>query len=227
MRKTLAPTAGALVVAAALLSSGCIVRETSHTLCLEPDGWVTWTVIDRNIHAEADTPEQRLTEETTFMDSVAAQSHSAAVAFRALGGSQLVTQVVSYDWPFAVLTQARFENVAELWQQYFDGVGMAATSRLTSDGDRTTWTIVVDTAQENDPDDPEVADSLESLLENEPTITLFMRHGEFVAATGFEIEDDGRVAVLEDLDEKADGKSTLVLSLTWTGRESWKTPAVR
>jgi len=43
----------------ALSSAGCLVKEKSDTLCLEPDGSVRWTIVERDIHAVADTPAER------------------------------------------------------------------------------------------------------------------------------------------------------------------------
>jgi hypothetical protein len=210
------------IVAIAVGSAGCLVKETTGALCLEPDGAVRWTVIERNIHATGDTPADRQREEDEFMALVAADQHPNAVAFRALGGSDVRTEVVSARWPFAVLTEARFPDVAGLLQQLFDRVGeIRGQSVLERSGSRTTWKITVDYDPDAEQPGADNGDELPtSLLSGDPPV-FFMRHGQFVDAVGFEISDDGRVAKPKDLSDRDwDKEPRLVLSLTWVAAEA-------
>ena len=205
-----------------LVSAGCLVKESTSTLCLEPDGSVRWVVLERDIHATGDTPADRQREEDEFMALVAADRHPNAVAFRALGSADVRTEVVSSRWPFAVLTEARFPDVAGLLQQLFDRVGeIRGQSKLERSGNRTTWRITVD--YDPDLEEPESDDadaSLLSLFGDDPPV-FFMRHGQFVDAVGFEMSDDGRVAKLKELsDRNWDKEPHLVLSLSWVAAET-------
>ena len=216
MRHRLMITAAGLV-ASAVLSSGCLVKESHHTLALEPDGSVRWLALDRDIHAVADTAAARLREETDFMARVANERHPTAVGLLALGAVGVKTQVVSADWPFVVTTEARFDNIAELWQRFFALTGMKGSNTLTRDGNRTTWTLVVDTKEETvgTASDDE-RKGIESLLDGDEGPVLVIRQGRFVESVGFDIADDGRVATLDDLSERDwDKEPRLVLSLTW------------
>jgi hypothetical protein len=211
----------------ALSSAGCLVKEKSDTLCLEPDGSVRWTIVERDIHAVADTPADRMREESEFMGLVARDEHDAAVAFRALGGTDIRTLILSADWPFAVSTEARFADLGRLWQRYFDLAGVHATSRLLRDGNRTTWTLVVDSDQTTDTSGDKDSKSLSAMTEQEFAPVLMMRHGEFVDASGFIVDDDGRTAKLDtDALSKRDWEKEprLVLSLTWVDVEAIKAP---
>ncbi len=51
-----------VITLAAVLASGCIVKETRHDLYLEPDGGLTWTVLETGIRAEGGKPEDRREE---------------------------------------------------------------------------------------------------------------------------------------------------------------------
>src|SRR5512140_1694851 len=90
-------TAVAALVAG-VAASGCLVKETSNTLRLEPGGAVAWTVLERDIHASADTAIDRTREEEEFMAAVRAGTHPKASAFRALGAEDVRTQIVSARW---------------------------------------------------------------------------------------------------------------------------------
>jgi hypothetical protein len=225
-RWTMRLAALAAVAGAAVFSGGCLVKETSATLCLEPDGSVQWTVLQRNIHATGDTPADRQREEDEFMAAAAADRHPNAVAFRALGGSDVRTEVVSARWPFAVLTEARFPDIARVFQQILDGIGeVHGQSRLERNGDRTTWTITLDYDPDFERPDSDDASDIDSSLFADDGPVFFMRHGQFVDAVGFDITDDGRVAKLTDLDDHDWNKDPhLVLSVSWAATEAASTP---
>jgi hypothetical protein len=208
----------------ALSSAGCLVKEKHDTLCLEPDGSVKWTVLERNIHAVADTPADRLREELEFMAQVGRDEHDAAVTFRALGAKDVQTQILSFDWPYAISTEARFDDLARLWQRYFDLAGIRASSTLTRNGNRTTWVLVVEAGEDTSSSD----DRAPELDKDGEFAPIFMiRHAEFVDASGFILDDDGRVAKLDvEALSKRDWEKEprVVLSLTWVDVEAVKAP---
>ena len=201
-----------------VVSAGCLVKDSSSTLILEPGGAVRWVVTERNIHAVADTPADRLREEEDYMGLAATGTHPVATAFLALGGQEIRT-AASSDWPFTVVTDARFPDVARLWQDYFDRMHVPATSRIERSGTRTTWTLVV-TIGGDEPDASD-EDGLGALIEGDDRPTFVIRHGEFVEAVGFAISDDGRVAKMDDLEKRDWEKDPqLVLKLSWVGTEA-------
>jgi hypothetical protein len=206
-----------------LVNAGCLVKESTSTLCLEPDGSVRWVVLERDIHATGDSPADRQREEEQFMEAVAAGTHPVALAFRSLGATDVTTRVVAAEWPFAVRTEARFSDIARVWQDYFDRIGLQAQSSLQRSGNRTTWTLIVDMPEQRE--GPEVVadadEGLESLISGDAPPPFMMRHGQFVDAVGFDISDDGRVAKGKDLSDRDwDKEPRLVLSLTWVAAET-------
>jgi hypothetical protein len=210
------------LLAVVFVNAACLVKDTTAALCLEPDGAVRWTVIEHNIHATGDTPADRQREEEAFMALVAADQHPNAVAFRALGGLDVRTEVVSSRWPFAVLTEARFPDVARLLQQLFDRAGeIRGQSVLERSGSRTTWKITVDYDPDAEQPAADNGDEFPTSLLGDDAPVLFMRHGQFVDAVGFEISDDGRVAKPKDLSHRDwDKEPRLVLSLSWVAAET-------
>ncbi len=210
----------------ALVSAGCLVKDTNETIVLEPDGSARWTVMDANIHATGDTPAARESEEQEFMALVAAGKDPNATAFRAIGALDVRTDVVSARWPFAVVTQARLPDIARAFQGLLDQIPeMHGRSVLERNGDRTTWTITLEydaDASEGTqpPGDDEAAAGWASLLDDKQP-TFCMQHGQFVDAAGFEITDDGRVAKLGNLDDHDwEKQPKVVLSLTWVAAEA-------
>lgn len=220
-RTTGRPAAIGVVLAAAVLAAGCLVKDSSSTICLEPNGSVRWTILERNIHATGDTPADRQREEEAFMAAARADQHRNAIAFRMLGATDVRTEIVSAQWPFAVLTEARFADIARVWQQILDRVGeVRAQSVLERNGDRTTWRIALDYDPDSQQPEPGDASAPETLLDD-ASPTIVMRHGQFVDGVGFEIIDDGRVAKLKNLDDHDWSEEPhVVLSLTWVATEA-------
>ena len=156
------------------------------------------------------------------MAAVRAEQHPAAVAFRALGGSDVRTEVVSARWPFAVLTEARFPDIGRVCQQIIDRIGeVRGQSLLERNGNRTTWKITLDYDPDFERTDSDETPDMDVALLGDDGPVLLMRHGQFVDAVGFDITDDGRVAKFTDLDDHDWNKEPhLVLSLTWVGTEA-------
>jgi len=210
------------VLSLAFFSAGCLVKDTETTFCLEPNGTVTWTVLETNIHGTGDTPAERQREEDEFMAAASSGKHPNAAAFAAIGGLDIRTDVVSARWPFAVITEARFPDISQAFQRFFDQAGeIQGTSRLERHGDRTTWSMTI----ECDPDAPQTgSDTSEgtpaSLFDDDQPV-FFIRHGQFVEAVGFDISDDGRVATMTKQDDHDwDKEPRLSLSLTWVATEA-------
>jgi hypothetical protein len=213
-------------LAVAFINAGCLVKDTTTTFCLEPDGAVRWTVLERNIHATGDTPADRQREEDEFMAEVANDRHPNAVALRALGGSDVRTGVVSARWPFAVVTEARFPDIARLGQQLLDTIGeVHGQSVLERSGNRITWKVAVEYDPGFERSDSDAATDIPASLLDDDVPVLFIRHGQFVDAVGFDISDDDRVAKLKDFSDRDWNKQPrLVLSLTWVDTEAAKPP---
>ncbi len=197
------------------LSAACLVRETRHVLYLDPEGGVTWTVMETGVRSNAQTPAERDGEEMEYLGQVRAGGHDIIRALAALGPRWVDHRTLRDERPFVVWSQARFDSVADLSQRILD--------RLRVPGQATCWRSGADIHfelvcyPELSPDSDDDATVLYPLVDDIDAYHLVLTRGRFTHADGFRIDDDGRVATLVESDEqtvKAAG-GALVLRLTW------------
>jgi hypothetical protein len=208
---------------------GCFEIQGKHTVYLEPDGTVTWAVLEEEIRLDGETAKERRQAADEFLDLVAANGHAAAVSLAALHPSSLNSRILRDEAPQTILTEARFPGIDRLHQNLFDLYQVPASTELDTDGDLTrmkAWIWLNDSDEEDEEDEEESADVLEAAELSEAILLallvecrIVLTEGRFVEAVGFEIKEDGRVAVPTDTEtEEEDEEDYLpvVLSLTWT-----------
>jgi len=212
-----------LTLLVALTAAGCLVKETDHTLALDTGGGLTWIILERTVHAVADSAEAREREEFEYLMAARTGRNTAAQALAALGGTDIRTTVVRDDWPFAVLTEGRFADLGATFQRFLDATGVPGESVLERQDGRITWRLTAypDDADEERPSpvDEQTGEAVASLLER--TWTLALRAGRFVDAVGLTIDSGGRTARMEDPEEaanraKSDPDKAIRISLSWT-----------
>jgi hypothetical protein len=213
----------ALTLGLVIAGASCIERDLNQTISIEPDGSVTWTVIEANVRSDnPDGPEfQREADE--WFSRARAGRHGTAEAFRALGATSVESQILREVWPYAVSTTGRFPDPGSLFQVMLDRLGIDGRSTIEQIGGRTTWTISYSPDEPGPaarrPDDDEANQGLEALVSEWPKQCRFaIRHGRFVDSVGFDIEAGGHGARLrDDADEarkEADGP--VAISLAWS-----------
>lgn len=203
-------------------SLGCFEIQGKHTIYLEPDGTVTWSVLEEEIRLDGETLEERRRAADEFLDLVAANGHAAAVSLAALHPSSLNTRILREEAPQAILTEAHFPGIDRVYQNLYDLYDLPALAELESDEDRTRLRIWMwkGGEDEDEPDGSEESErvSLEILAALIGECRIVLTEGRFVEATGFEILQNGRVAVpadFETTEEQDEGYVPVVLSLTW------------
>jgi len=200
---------------------GCFDIQGKHTVYLEPDGTVTWTVLEEEIRHDGETPEARRRAADAFLDLVAANRHDAAVSLAALHPSSLNTRILREEAPQAILTEAHFPGIDRLHQNLFDLYRILATAELEIDEERGRLEIWVWPAPEDveEPPDREELERMSAILLGLlAECRIILTEGKFVDAVGFEIEPDGKVAVPtgDDGGEEEDEEyMPVVLSLSW------------
>ncbi len=180
-----------LLVVLALGAAACILKSTHHTLYLEPDGSVVWTVLEEDVHSNQGAAAKRHAEECDWLAAATAGDHGVARGLALLGGEP-VTRVLRSERPFVVWTEARFDSLEELGHRLVDGLKLPARFEVVSGPDEWGITLELDLAavEEMDPDDNPLIDLLDG-VENARFVVV---EGRFITADGFELADDGRSA---------------------------------
>jgi hypothetical protein len=203
------------------LAAGCLEIQGEHTLYLEPDGAVTWSVLQEEIRFDAEDPEARSREKRAFLKSVAAATHPAAVALALLHPATLEGRVLREETPQTVLTEARFPGIDRVYQNLFDLYRVPASAVLDVGKNRSRLAVSfwLDGSESGDHIEDASEEILLALLLD---CRIVLTEGEFVAASGFEILDGGKVAKPLEIDtEEAEENGTpIVLSLTWKTDEA-------
>jgi hypothetical protein len=206
---------GGAGVVALTMTAGCLIKDTTQTWYLRPDGSVTWTVVESNVRSDARAAADRANEETTYWTSVKSETHEVAEAFRLLGGTNLGTRVVRAEVPYTVVTDARFAGIADLGQRLIVEMGLVGSSVLVRDADAWQWTMTIRDPHAADSQiDPEHA--IVSLADTLASLKIVLVSGRFESAEGFVLTSDHRVATFDEKATNPGGENqTVVLRLRW------------
>lgn len=204
------------LVALAFLTSGCLQKDTTHTLCLSPDGAVTWIASENNVYSDITDPAKRKSEEQEYIAAAAAGRHGVALALEAMGPLGPVrTRVLRDEAPFFVVTDARFHSIERVMQRLLDDAPGDVSVSLSADGTRWTLKMAFDFGTET----PEHETAVSAIINDMEHLRIVMTSGHFVSATGFDLVN-GTVATLsEDWMKQAEkvyeAKGTVEMILTW------------
>jgi hypothetical protein len=203
----------ASLAAAAVLGSGCLLKDVTHTWYLDETGAVTWVVIEKDVRSDAQAAADRQNEELAYYAAVKAENHPAARGLRALGAGQLRTRILRSELPYTVVTEGRFANLEELGQRMITMSGLAGTSVVTRTGNTFEWTFSV-----RDPhaEDVKPNEDVQALLNDLDKLHVVLATGHFESAQLFEISSDRRVATFDESQLKdVGGDAVVVLRLRW------------
>ena len=119
--------------------------------------------------------------------------------------------------PFTVVTEADAGRLDKAGQAFIVHFGFIGTSRLTTDGATSTWTLE---AHEPGPNEnaPKPSDAIEWIGASMDALVVVIQHGQFDDALGFDVSDDGRAVKLQQtrLAESAgDSTKPFELQLRW------------
>lgn len=200
----------------AFITTGCLIKHTRHTLFLEPDGAVSWMVIEKDIRSVADDPAERDAQESEYLYLFTAGRHPIAVALERLGGVNLRTAWLRDRRPYATVTEADFASIATLIRELFTQLAVAGEVTVLHDGSRHELiaTVLVGKA---DRDLPEGGEDLLALVEDAEAYRIVLTAGRFVDAEGFTLDEDDTAATLDEIveEEIADRGGVLTLRLSW------------
>ena len=209
----------ALVFGLAFATSGCLQKETTHTLYLGPDGGLTWVAAEANVHSDEADPGKRAAEDQSYIGPALLGAHPVARGLQALGPDTLVrTTVVRDDRPFHVITEARFARADRTLERLFVDSGIPARVTMAQEQERTTLRMRFDFSRQTvERNTPAVA-----LLEAIEHFVFVLPEGRFIAGGGFEVPDRARARLSKDafdaIDEAMTARRPIELTLTWSLR---------
>ncbi len=210
LKKTLIP----LFVLASLVLTGCLEKETHHTLYLNADGRLTWQILERDIRSDEEDPAERAAEEREYLELFALGRHPVAEGLRVLGPDALDATMLRDRRPYSTMTTASFPAVDALARELLYRLGLSGTVEYETEGAERRLTVRID-AEEDDDELPGDGEAI-ALLEDVERYRLFLTDGVFTEAVGFKLGDDGRSAVLAEADEEEiERTGVLDLRLAW------------
>ena len=209
-----------VVMAIAVVTSGCLQKDTAATWYIGAKGAVTWVVTESDVRSDAQSVADRQNEENIYRLAFERQDQPVARGLRELGFGDLRTTVLRNEVPFAVRTEGKGLTIDVLGVHIITRAGLSGLSTLEHDGDTWTWKFTA-----RDPHAPDATskpdDDLSSVLNGLDSLKVVLIDGRFQSATGFTLSDDNRVATIIATDQVAadhGDDSTMVLVLRWVGQ---------
>ena len=111
------------------LTPGCLIKETSQTIYLEPDGRVTWTVLEKDVRSDGEKAEDRTREEAEYFSAASGARHPIALAFASLDPISVRAAILRAVPPYAVFTDARFARLDSLMARFVERIGVRPRQR--------------------------------------------------------------------------------------------------
>ena len=204
-------------LAATVGSAGCLVKETTHRVYLSPSGSVDWVVLEESVRSDDNDSMKRANEEREWLDRVAADTHPVADGLRRLGPDGLSTRLLRPARPYTALTDARYARVDRMIGRLFEELGLRGEATFEARGQEATLSVSLDLSSLDDPG-PDPESPATALVEDLDRYRFVLTDGRFVAATGFDILEDGSVATLQAIpSETRQARGVLKLRLVWRG----------
>jgi hypothetical protein len=209
---------GALVVASSL-TTGCLQRETSHTLYLAPDGSVEWVTSETNVRSDEAEVGKRLIEEQGYIGAALLGTHGAARGLGALDPQMPVrTTIVRDERPFMVLTTAQFTSIDRVLTRLFAEMGIRTSASILRGVDENTLRVRLDFSRPLDEHETAVSE----LGDNIEHLRIVPTEGRFGAVSGFDVTDGISATLssewLERAEKASEVKGAIEFALTWSVR---------
>jgi len=207
----------ALLMAAAIASAGCLVKDTTSTVYLRQDGSFDWVVLEQNVRADGgDAPGSRA-EEAEFVDAVSRGDLGTAKGLLALGANDVRVRWLRSRRPYAVMVDARFDDLASVFDRLLTRCEVPHETRITEANGVTTWTLRVEVGPDGEaPGAAEGCDDGLSDLIDALDFTVVLESGTFTGATGFTLRGIDTAAIDEKaIDEGSKATGWVGLSLSW------------
>ena len=206
-----------LGLSAALVTAGCLQKDTTSTIYIGDDGRIEWVVVDTQVRSDESDAAKRWSEEHQFINDIWAGQDKITKGFKALGATNVRVQVLRDRVPYDVMRSASFENLGVLFVREFTRCGVPHRSELKTTGTVTTWTL----AFQVEPEPPDVDgcdkdsafDWLSDAFEH---LDIVLESGRFTEAVGFKTLAPDKVTLEEMTSETIkENNGWVIVSLTW------------
>ena len=209
----------AIAAAAALLTAACLQKDTTSTIYLRQDGSFDWVILEQNVRSDEGDDSARLAEEASYLEGVSRGDSGMVNSLLALGAKDVHVRWLRSTRPYAVMVDARFDNLAGVFDRPLAPCEVPYESAITETEGVTTWRLRVDAGPEGSRLDQgggeECGNSLDGLTDA-LALTIVLESGTFTAATGFTITGTDTAAVDEKtLEERVKTTGIVELSLSW------------
>ena len=209
----------AIAAAAALLTAACLQKDTTSTIYLRQDGSFDWVILEQNVRSDERDDSARLAEEARYLDGVSRGDSGMVNSLLALGAEDVQVRWLRSRRPYAMMVDARFDNLAAVLDRALPPCGIPYESTLTESDGVTTWRLRLDVGPEGSrlvqDGGEECGDSLDGLTDA-LGLTIVLESGTFTAATGFTIKGTDTAAVDEKtIEERVKTTGIVELSLSW------------
>jgi hypothetical protein len=206
-----------IIVLTAAAATGCLRKDTTHTVYLSPDGRASWMAIEKDVRSDETDPYRRVIEEQRYILAAGAGTHGVGLGLAALAPSRLQTRIVRNERPFVVVTEAHFSSLEFAIRRLLTELSVEGDVIVSHDGRLTTLTVRANAAAAVEKDDgPET--SVGDLFEELDRYAVALTDGRFVRATGFALTEGDTVAVpvKTPWETIVANDGILEMSLTWS-----------
>lgn len=211
---------GILAIVIALCTAGCLRKEMTTTWYLDSDLTVVWSVLERDVRSDSDSPDGRKRVEGEYAIEARQQNQPVARGLRQLGPSSVRVRMLRDKVPFTVATDATFPSLKVLGERLLGRLGLQGYSSVAATKDGYEWTFSIDPQSVMNEDG--VDEDFSALFDSE-VIKVALSEGRFVETNQVELSDDRRIASFPIRDlvdglEKHTGEAPTVFVLRWTDR---------
>ena len=208
-----------IALTAALVTTGCLQKETTSTMYLRTDGSFEWVVFERDVRSDESDAIKREAEELGYVDAVARDRHGVAEGFRALGGRDVRTRLLRDTRPYAAMVEGRFDSLTAVFDSQLVGCGVDYDISQTVEGGVTTWRLWADIGVDGEKlADGDQCGAAVKDMSDVFDLTVILQGGAFTKAEGFALSGSDKATMLEDEagnDALKKNNGQLVLSLSW------------
>ncbi len=210
----------AIATAAALVTAACLQKDTASTIYLRSDGSFTWVILEQNVRSDERDDAARLAEEASYVDGVSRGDSDMINSLLVLGAKDVHVRWLRSARPYAVMIDARFDNLAGVFDRLLAPCEVPYESAITETEEVTTWRLRIDVGPEGSRLDQgggeDCGDGLNGLTDALDELRIVLEAGSFTAWTGFTITGTDTAAVDEKaVEESVRSTGVVELSLSW------------